>query len=160
MLELATGDNPLFEVCDLEIKRPGPSYTVDTLAEIGSENPGTDLFFIIGIDAYDEINTWSRPEQLLQLAHIIVTTRPGHEFPDGAPLPPIAGANACCYDPCIGCCVHESGHMLIGAEIRGIEVSASHVRKCLATGRPIDTMTGKAVASYIRSHRLYGATNI
>ena len=147
------------EPCDIELRRSGPSWTVDTLHDLGRIYPGAHLFLILGIDAYEEIDTWSRPGEILSLASVIVTTRPGRDFPQGAPLPPVAARKDARYDPAIGVYVHTSGHTLSAHRIRGIEVSATDIRRRVRSGLPIAHLTGDAVAGFITEHRLYGAGN-
>jgi len=147
------------EPCDIELRRSGPSWTVDTLHDLGRAYPGAHLFLILGIDAYEEIDTWSRPGEILSLASVIVTTRPGRDFPQGAPLPPVAARKDARYDPAIGVYVHTSGHTLSAHRIRGIEVSATDIRRRVRSGLPIAHLTGDAVAGFITEHRLYGAGN-
>jgi nicotinate-nucleotide adenylyltransferase len=156
MLELAVAGQPDLQVSDIEVLRDGPSYSVDTLREISRMRPTEELFFILGIDAYLDIDTWSRPELLLELANVIVTTRPGHNFPPGGLQPPVAGADACCYDSSIRCFVHSSGHQLSSCEIRDMDISASEIRRRLVDGDSIEDLTGAAVARYIHDHSLYG----
>jgi len=163
MLELAVADHhartgsTLLEPCDLELRRTTPSWTVDTLRELHERHPDDELFLIVGIDAYEEIDTWSRPEEILAFANVIVTTRPGRDFPAGAPEPPVAAQADARYDPDIGAHVHKSGHELRGHRIRGIEVSATDIRRRVQAGLSIDALTGPAVARFIEDHRLYAA---
>ncbi len=83
MLELAAAEanasspDVVFEPCDIEMRRDAPSWTVDTLKEIAKSHPHSDLFLILGADAYAEIDSWSRPGEIPALANIVVTTRPG-----------------------------------------------------------------------------------
>jgi len=157
MLALAADGDPRLEACDVETRRPGPSYTYDTVADLQAEHPGAVLHLIIGIDAYRDIDTWHRPGELLGLASIIVTTRPGQSFPADRVVPPVAASRACCYDPAIGCYVHSSGHVVVAHSIDGLEVSASDIRQRVRAGAPVDHLTGQPVADYIRTHSLYGA---
>lgn len=158
MLALATADLPLFEVCDVELRRPGPSYTVDTLRELAGLHPGAELFLILGADAYAEIDTWSRPEQVPALCNLIVTSRPGCPFEGSAPPPPIAARDQARYDPSVGCHLHASGHVIVGHRIHGIDVSASEIRRRAARGLSIEPLTGPLVARFIHDHELYGAS--
>ena len=168
MLELAAADanaggsGLVLEPCDVEMRRSGPSWTVDTLGELAAAHHDKDLFLVIGRDAYAEIDTWSRPAEILALASIIVTTRPG--LPESAPgvhadpsppLPPVAARADARYDPDIGVYVHTSGHTIHGQRIRGIEASSSEIRSRVRAGLPIEHLTGSAVARYIHEHRLY-----
>jgi nicotinate-nucleotide adenylyltransferase len=160
MLEIATRGRSDIAACDLEIRRAGPSFTVDTLAEILLAHPGTELFLIVGIDAYREIDTWYRPELLLERANLVVTTRPGHEMHPAEVLPPVAARKDCCYDPAIGCQRHKSGHKLLTHRLDGLHVSSTEIRHRAAAGRDVSDMTGADVARYIRENRLYqGSTS-
>lgn len=159
MLHLAAAGDPLFEVSDIEARRDGPSYTIDTLTQLAHRRPGASLSLIVGLDAYLEIDTWHRAGELLTLADIIVTSRPG----SGAYTniePPIAARNACCYDPRIGCYTHSSGHSLRFHELTtGLSVSASGVRQMRADTMDIRPMVGDAVADYIERENLYVPTS-
>jgi nicotinate-nucleotide adenylyltransferase len=163
MLQLAIGDaeargeapTGLLVACDVEIRRQGPSWTVDTLRQLAAEHPGAELVFILGADAYADIETWKQPGELLALASVIVTSRPGSDSLSQAPIPPIAAREHARYDPGIGVHVHTSGHTLRGHRIRGIEVSATGIRRDAALGKPLETLTGDSVARYIREHGLY-----
>ncbi len=157
MLALAARADPRIEASDIEVRRPGPSYTVDTLSALARRCPEAALYLIVGIDAYRDIDTWSRPESLLRLANIIVTNRPGLTD-EARPKPPVAARNACCYDPTIDAYVHESGHQLVFHSINGVEVSATEIRNRIRRGLPVHDLTGPAVARYIAEHGLYGTS--
>jgi nicotinate-nucleotide adenylyltransferase len=151
------GSNVVLAPCDIELVRSGPSYTVDTLGELARLHPDAELFLILGIDAYAEIDTWSRPGEILRLANVVVTTRPGCDFPGGAVIPPVAARPEARYDPSIGVHVHTSGHTIVGHVIDGIEVSATDIRRRVREGLPIAHLTGDAVARFIHEHSLYGS---
>ncbi len=166
MLELAAGNDSLFEVSDLEVRRSGPSYMIDTLHELRTKEPNAELFLILGVDAYSIIDTWHRSGELLAQASIIVTTRPGEPGGQGAPRPPVAARESCCYHPPIDGYTHSSGHTLRAHTIDGLEISASRVRadaarserQGLSTDARIEALTpltGRAVAAYIVEHNLY-----
>ena len=157
MLELAAAGSPRLEVSDMEARRPGPSFTYDTLVAFGETFPGNSLYLMLGIDAFEEMSTWHRAADIFELANVIVTSRPGFPFPDKGPVPFVAAHENACYDPGIGCYVHNSGHVLIGHTISGIAVSASEIRSRARAGQPLDELTGPAVARYIEEPRLYGA---
>lgn len=78
MCKLATKDFNKVTVLDLEIKRSGPSYAIDTVEEIKKNNPSAELFWIIGSDAYEKIDKWHRSEELQDLVNFIVVERPGY----------------------------------------------------------------------------------
>lgn len=79
MVRLAIKTNPFFEFSDIEIKREGISYTVDTLEVLKKEYPGDNIYFIAGADAMADLPKWRRPGRILELAEVIVVTRP--DFP-------------------------------------------------------------------------------
>jgi nicotinate-nucleotide adenylyltransferase len=155
MLRLATAGRPPLEACDLEVRRPGASYTVDTLRELLRATPGAELVLIVGIDAWREIDTWSRPGELLELARVVVTTRPGAEFPPAGLLPPVAARADCCYDPVIGCYRHKSGHELTAHPFAGVDVSSTDIRRRIRAHLPFDHLVPSVVADCIRERRLY-----
>lgn len=83
LLQLALVGREGFELDLRELTRSGPSYMVDTLISLQQDYPGQTLLLIIGMDALAGLTGWSRWQQLFDLCHIVVTTRPGHELPSG-----------------------------------------------------------------------------
>lgn len=158
MLALATRNHPRLQRSDLEMQRPGPSYTVETLREVVRSYPAHDVYLIVGIDAYAEVDTWHQPEQLLELANVVVTARPGYPLPHQGVEPPIAGRADCCYDSTIGGHRHKSGHRLLVHIFDGLNISSSEIRRRVAAGDDVTELTGRDVAVYIHSHGLYGVT--
>jgi nicotinate-nucleotide adenylyltransferase len=125
------------EICPLEINRPGPSYTIDTLIELRQLYPGCELYFIIGSDNLDEIKTWHEYRKVLTLAQFCVTHRPGYP----AILPP----------------------ELSDATIRTFpspekEISSSMVRADLAQGDSCESRVPAPVLDYIKANGIYGST--
>jgi nicotinate-nucleotide adenylyltransferase len=155
MLSLAAAGQPLFEVSDVEVRRPGASYTVDTLREIQRTHPGTEPWLIVGIDAWREVDTWYHPEELLELTSVIVTSRPGADFTPTDAIPPVAGRAACCYDSSISSYVHRSGHRLTAHQIAGVDASSTDVRRRIRANLPFEHLVPSPVAHYIRQHGLY-----
>jgi len=140
MLELAIASNPGFALSRVDVDRHGPCYTVDTLALLHEEyGPGTELFFLMGMDSLAEILTWKDPERLIRLARIVVVGRPGFQAD-----------------------VNELDKVLPGAAERIcivdtplMEVSSSDIRRRVREGAPIRYQVPEAVEAYIRAHRLY-----
>ena len=141
MVKLATADNAAFTVLDIELKRNGPSYTVDTLDELRRNAPPTDEFyFITGTDAADELATWYKPTEILAKCHIVVTSRPGVEFdPDK-----LAGD--------LGTGVYEKVHRLTTPRL---EISSTDIRRRLAAGRSVRYLLPEAVRKFIYQEGLY-----
>lgn len=79
MVKLATEGNSHFSVLDIEGKRPGKSYTIDTLRELNELYPGAKFYFILGLDAFLEIETWRSYRQLFSLAYFVIISRPGFD---------------------------------------------------------------------------------
>ena len=159
MLALASVGDPLLEVSDIEAQRPGPSYTVDTLSALARERPDAALALIVGIDAYREVDTWHRAGDLLELADLIVTSRPDANDEEDI-KPPIAARDACCYDSAIGCYLHRSGHSLRFHRLtNSLSVSASAVRELRGNGSDVGALVGPPVAEYIERERLYLANH-
>ena len=82
MTVIATASNPRFTVSRVDIDRPGPTYTIDTLRDLKAQRPDAELFFITGADALAQILSWKDVDELWELAQFIGVTRPGHELSD------------------------------------------------------------------------------
>ena len=89
MARVATAGHPAFEVSEIETRRPGPHYTVETLEAVRRERPGDELFFLIGADSLADLPHWRDPEGVARLATVVVVNREGSgfDFSDPAALP-------------------------------------------------------------------------
>jgi nicotinate-nucleotide adenylyltransferase len=146
MAALLTAGSSGLSACELELKRGGPSYTVDTLRELHASHPGTELTFIAGADTVLTLASWREPEALLELARLAVAAR-GAASREGvsaavASISPAAGA---------------AGTRITFLNMAPVEISSSDVRRRAARGEPLAQLVGAAVADYIAEHRLYGA---
>lgn len=139
MCRLAAAGDPRLEVSDLELRRRGPSYTVETLAELARDNPTAELFLVLGWDAARELRSWHEPERVLELSTLVIVPRPGVAGPSEAEL------RATGIDP---------ARTLICRE-RTPAVSATEVRARLSKGEDPAGLVAPAVADYIREHGLY-----
>lgn len=140
MTVVATASDPRFRVTRVDIERPGPTYTVDTLRdlriEVESEGDGLDhdWYFITGADALAEILQWRDPDGILAAAHLVGVTRPGHALADpGLPV----------------------GRVSL-LEVPALAISSTDIRDRVRTGRPIRYLVPSGVAHLITKHRLYG----
>src|SRR5689334_2752563 len=77
MARIAVAGHPAFEVSEVEAKRPGPSYSVETLEAIHADRPDDDLFFLIGADSLADLPHWRQPRRIAELATVVVVNRPG-----------------------------------------------------------------------------------
>ena len=139
MTRLAAAGLDRVEVSDAELRRAGPSYTVDTLAELRDQHPDAELFLVLGWDAAREIRHWHRPQAVLELARVMVVNRPGLAPPSAADL------RAAGLDP---------GRVLLCAEATP-DIQATRVREVIAAGGPLDALLPAAVAEHIRARGLY-----
>ena len=153
MVRLATASNPAFETLDLELSRPGPSYTVDTLAQLREIHPDARLWFLIGADALEEVHTWHRPERLFELASFAVFSRPGTP---SRPLPErLAPDLARLFRAGPTRLEHREGHELREVAVPQLDVSASDLRRRIARGASVRYLVPDPVIDYIEKHRLY-----
>lgn len=149
MVELALADLPGFRADDRELRRGGPSYTIDTLASLRAEFASAPLGLILGSDAFLGLPTWRRWRDILALAHLIVMTRPGY---DQAEVPAWARPHLVADRTALGAGV--AGGILVQV-VSPVPVSASEIRRRLAHGEPVEGMLPPAVLDYIRVNRLY-----
>ncbi len=152
MVRRASATNPALETCDLEVRRAGPSYSVDTLAELRARMPSTALWFIVGADTLPDLEKWHDPERLFSLAHFAVATRPGH--PQSLrELLPAALAHAFRDGP--RGLVHTSGNEVRAIPFTPLAISASDIRRRVARGASIRYLVPDEVLEYVRKHQLY-----
>lgn len=134
MVEAAVEEAPGLAVSDMELRREGPSYTVDTLRQLRAERPGVELTLIIGADQLAELATWREPERIAELATLAVMNRGDVE--PGAPAsgPPIP------WTP---------------VAVTPMEVSSTDIRRRLAEGRPVEHLVPAPVLRIIEREKLY-----
>lgn len=145
LVSLAIQDRPWMVASDQELRRTGaPSYTIDTLRDLHAEGwPASQIFFIIGTDAFAEIATWRSYPAVLDAANFVVIARPGTTLAMvTARLPELAG---------------KPSIFLVEARTR--DVSSTQIRARLAAQQPIDDLVPAAVARHILAHHLYGAVD-
>lgn len=133
LLRAAVAGDPRFEVSDLELRRAGPSYTVDTLRELRGAYPGASLYFLMGVDQFRELHTWREPEEVARLARLVVIGRGGES--GGLPA------------------TGDFPHLLL--EATRIDLSATEIRARVAAGEPIRYLVPAAVEALIEREGLY-----
>jgi nicotinate-nucleotide adenylyltransferase len=155
MVERAIHDYPAFEASDLETRRRGKSFSVDTLEILRRQDPDGERFFIIGLDSYREIASWKDFARLFDLCHLVVTTRPGVSIENPlAPLP-VAIRGDFCYDSRAGKILHKSGNYVFFLAQTQIDISSTQIRQRLLQGQSVRQLVPAAVADYIEEHELY-----
>jgi nicotinate-nucleotide adenylyltransferase len=162
MVRLAVGDRPYFEVSDLEIRRTGKSYTVQTLEELIRTGPGDrEWHLIMGLDAFVEFPDWREPDRIASLCHLVVVSRPGCTFrslignrflkdADPGRLDRLDGRRDTRYD--LGLTVSTR---LILLCVSDWDISATGIRNHLSGVEQRSGLLPEAVESYIMNHRLY-----
>jgi nicotinate-nucleotide adenylyltransferase len=155
MVRLATRTNPHFRASDVEVNRPGKSYSIDTLRHFLEEYPAGSLFFILGRDAFMEVETWKDFRDLFSLASFVVMARPGfHETPSGVRLPE-ALLPLFRYDQEGKAWIHRSGCALHFEEITFLDISSTKVRELIEKERSVKYLIPAEVEAYVKEHGLY-----
>jgi nicotinate-nucleotide adenylyltransferase len=133
MTVIATASNPRFWVSRVDIDRPGPTYTIDTIRDIRDQRPSAELFFITGADALAQILSWKDAEEALTLARFVGVTRPGYDL--------------------------SAEHLPVDAvtlvDVPAMAISSSDCRERVAGRRPVWYLVPDGVVQYIQKHRLY-----
>ena len=134
MTRLAVRGNPAFRLSQLEVRRRGPSFTVDTLRAVRAADPGVEVFLLMGEDSLDDFRTWHEPAAIRGLARLAVARRPG-----GRRRTPARGI----------------ARGLIWLDNPGLELSSSAIRARARAGRSVRYLVPDAVARYLARRRLY-----
>ena len=133
MTAIATASNPRFTVSRVDIDRPGPTYTIETLRDLRKDRPDADLFFISGADAVAQILDWKDNDELWSLAHFVAVSRPGHALS-------IRG-------------LPEQG--VSSLEVPALAISSTDCRARVDRGFPVWYLVPDGVVQYISKHHLY-----
>lgn len=139
MTRLAAADDARFSVSTLEVEREGPSYTHETLELLARERPDAELVFVMGADAAVGLESWRRPERVVELARLAVARRAGVSDADVAAVLRSLG----------------SGDRATMLEMPEFGVSSSVVRERAAAGRPLRYLVPEAVARFIEEKGMY-----
>ena len=143
MVRLAIADKPYFKLSTTEIERAGPSYTVDTLAELQGQIDAEDrLFFILGWDNLMQLPQWHEPSRLVKMCHLVAVPRVGYQTPDPNSLESA---------------VPGLSQSTILLDTPRIDISASEIRNLVAQGLFIHQLVPEPVEEYIKQHHLYVA---
>jgi nicotinate-nucleotide adenylyltransferase len=141
MLQAAIDGRPDLEISDIELYRPGPSYTIDTLKLLKSGlQPGDEVYFLMGWDSFNDLPRWKQAPELVKLCTIVAFTRPNISEPDMGKLekriPGLFGR-----------------YILI--DMPPVDISSTAIRERIEKGRSIKGLVPEAVEKYIFSHNLY-----
>jgi nicotinate-nucleotide adenylyltransferase len=134
MTVIATASNPRFHTSRVDIDRPGPTYTVDTLRELNDQyGPEVELYFITGADALQAILSWKSPEIMFKLAHFVGVTRPGFVLSDD----------------------HLPADTVSLVQVPAMAISSTDCRARVAAGQPVWYLVPDGVVQYIAKRHLY-----
>jgi nicotinate-nucleotide adenylyltransferase len=136
MVELLIAGEPGFLLDRIELDRQGPSYTIDTVRAVAAQQPGAQLFLVIGQDQYARLHSWHGWQELLQSVSLAVAARAG----EAVSAPPQ---------------LRDFRHDMVRLEMPAMNISSSGVRASVSRGEDIRPLVGDAVAEYIALHRLY-----
>ncbi len=146
MISRATVDRNKFEVSDYELRKPAPSYTIDTVRKFQADHDSaTSLYWLIGADSIKDLEYWYRITDLIDICNITTMYRAGCKLPDFTPFEAIWGKIR----------VEKLQQNVIQTSL--IDISSTKIRNRLATGLDATDMLHSAVAEYIREHNLYKA---
>lgn len=152
MLELALAGQSLLTLDPRELDRPGPSYMVDTLSSLRAEAGNEGLCLILGQDAFNGLAAWNRWEQVPELAHLIVISRPGVEQPDNGPIGALIEQRS--VETLDELRARPAGAILFRS-VTPLGFSASGIRALLAGGRSARYLVPDAVLDYLRQEGVY-----
>ena len=153
MLKLACADDPRLIADDRELKRESPSYTVETLETLRGEVGDAGLVWVLGNDAFADLPSWHRWNEVLELTNLVVLKRPGVSTGAGALDDALT---ALCARHRVDRRFDAAYGQILFLDDAMQSVSASQVRDALAAGRPVAHLLPDQVANYISQHGLYG----
>ena len=156
MTRIAAQGSPRLEALDLEGRRQGVSYSIDTLRELHEGfKPDPEIFFILGMDAFLEIGTWKEYDRLFDYAHFVVIDRPGfgleglEVFLQSLGMPFRKEGEG-------GPFVAPSGYTITGRKATLMDISSTMIREKASAGKSLRFLVTEAVRSYITENGLYG----
>ena len=163
MIHLAIADLPGVTVSAVELNRPGPSYTIDTVRHFKKTLANDSLLFLImGLDAFLEINTWKSYRALLKQIAFIVMARPGADYPDAdqgrkSLEDYLHSTLAAHYEFLIerGCFISEGSQPIYPIDIDAMDISSTKIRECIKTKKAVGDLVPPEVAGFIQSKGLY-----
>ena len=154
MLEQALADYPQFELCSIEENRPGPSYSIDTIRQLARQSSKAEaFFFIVGLDAFVEINTWKEWRKLPKLASLVIINRYSPRSVDSAAIIPRLFSGY--KEKKKGTWSAEKGNNIYFLAMNPLPVSSTEIREKVRAGKPISRLTPDRVAKYIRTYGFY-----
>lgn len=152
MVKAATATQPGFVVDERELRRDGPSYSVDTLLDLREELPECSMCLIVGMDAFLGLPKWHRWQTVLKLAHVIVAHRPGWQVPDAGPLGELLKNRG--TDAVEDLHNEPAGRIYVHA-VTQLEISSTALRRLICRGGDPRFLIPDAVRAYMHEHNCY-----
>ena len=153
MLKLGIGEQALLQADDIELRREGPSYTIDTLREIRTQiGDSTPLYLCVGMDVLASLDSWRDWQQLTNFCHLIVSSRPGYQIPKSGPLAEWVKARLCDDLPTLK---QSSAGKLHLCNSTMLAISSTAIRNKISAAEKIDYLTPAAVVNCIQQQHLY-----
>jgi nicotinate-nucleotide adenylyltransferase len=158
LVALAIEGQPSYRASDIELRRDGPSYTNDTLRAVREDGwEASQIFFILGADAFAEIATWKEFPAVLDAANFVVIARPGTSLDAAAARTPSLRARLHRADDAA---IEDEGTRVFLVEAHTRDVSSTEIRARLAAGQTIDDLVPAGVARHIVAHKLYDCRSV
>ncbi|HOP39665.1 MAG TPA: nicotinate-nucleotide adenylyltransferase [Geobacteraceae bacterium] len=155
MVSMAVRGNPRFAVSDLEGRREGKSYSIDTLQVFRELYPDDELFFIMGSDSFADFRLWKDYAAIFSCCNIVTITRPGSHISSLLEVLPVDIAHEFCYHESENRLFHYSGHFVFGIEGTQLDISSTAIRSLIRQGKSIKYLLPATVERYIRQQRFY-----
>lgn len=156
MLRLAIEGNPAFAISEVEFKRGGVSYTIDTLREIlKAYTPEPTLSLVIGTDSFNELSTWHKYAEILELVNLVVIRRPGERIETIEDVLPVELACAFCYDSKVDLFLNSNGRSIKFLDSVMMDISSSMIREFVGRMESVRHLTPNKVVDYIDKNDLY-----
>ncbi len=156
MLELALASNPHFGLSDIENRRPGKSYSVDTLRQLRHQYPGPDsLYFLLGMDAFQDITTWKDYRNLFELTNFVILARPGYNIEKTYDLLRSEISAEYRYSEKEKLFFHPSLCKVYFCQVTLLDISSTRIRELVAEGRSIKYLVPDSVKHYIEKTHIY-----
>lgn len=155
MARIATRDEPRLVVDDRELRRAGPSYTVDTLRGFRAEHPRRTVCLLLGSDAFEGFLGWREPNSIVELAHLVVMQRPGYQLPEDASLQAFVEDRRADVPSELR---QSAGRQICFLPVTQLSISSTNLRERLDRGQSVRYLVPDEVLQFIESENVYSTS--
>ena len=152
MSQLACSDNPQLQVCDIELRRSEPSYSVETLRQLRRQYPQHALCFMLGTDAFSALDSWYQWNELFELCHLVLCTRPGYQLTLSAPLQAQLVQRQVSDSQLLQ---QQANGLILTLPVTALDISATQIRQLFAKQHSAKYLLPDNVINYIDQHGFY-----